>query len=415
MIDLALLRVIKHREQFNKVYRYIPHSAIDKRTKAVVEDIRKYFELHDEETEVDFPAFRSMFFTVWHKGLKKDECEFYNKLLDRMHENVPEAIQKNIINYLLELEFATDAANVIQNYQQGEEIEVVVELDNLVSKVKDALSRTSAFDFADFDDSTIDDGGDDNGLLWPLQVMNDHYRRIQGGDQYIVAARPGKGKTSFLTFLNWSMVKQLPKNKVVVWFNNESRRQRIISRQIMSALNATNQELAEKQKAGKLREEYVKEMGATDRVRVYDIHGKSIFHLEEILEAIGIQNVGVIVIDMLDNVRSPVRKDTQDHQRLEQLYQWSRELGVKYNCPVFPTSQVSTEGAGLMFPLDHMLKGSKTGKQGACDGIIMLGASDDPLLQNKRGISMPKTKSKRTGAQDMREEITFDADRGRFF
>ena len=62
-----------------------------------------------------------------------------------------------------------------------------------------------------------------------------------------------------------------------------------------------------------------------------------------------------------------------------------------------------------------MLKDSKTGKQGACDGIIMLGSSDDPLMQAKRGISMPKTKSKREGMSDLREEVTFDADRGRFF
>ena len=36
MIDLALLRVIKYREQFDKVHRYIPKSAIDKKTKAIV-------------------------------------------------------------------------------------------------------------------------------------------------------------------------------------------------------------------------------------------------------------------------------------------------------------------------------------------------------------------------------------------
>ena len=50
-------------------------------------------------------------------------------------------------------------------------------------------------------------------------------------------------------------------------------------------------------------------MGSADRVRVYDIHGKNNFHLEEILEGIGLENVGGIVIDMLDNVKFPTRKD----------------------------------------------------------------------------------------------------------
>jgi replicative DNA helicase len=409
-----LLRILKYREQFDKVNRYIPHSAIDKRTKAVTEDIRKYFAMNDGEDKIDFPSFRSMFFTTWHKNMADTDCEYYNKLIDRMQEDVPESVKKNIINQLLELEFATEVANVIEEYQQGEEVDVVVCLDNLTKRVKESMERTHALEFAGFEDSTVGESSDDTGLKWPLACMNETYRRIQGGDQYIIAARPGKGKTSFLTFLCWSMAQQMPDNKVIVWFNNESRRQRIMSRQIQSALNKTNGELAQLKTDGKLLEEYVKVMGSKDRVRVYDIHGKNNSYLEEILESIGLDNVGAVVSDMLDNVKFPTRKDFREDQRLEQLYQWHRELGVKYNCPMFPTSQVSNEGAGLMFPTENMLKDSKTGKQGACDGIIMVGSSDDPLLQNKRGISMPKTKSKREGQPDLREEVLFDADRGRY-
>lgn len=414
MIDLALLRIIKYKEQFNKVFRYIPRSAIDKRTKAITVDIRKYFELNPDEDLIDFPSFRSMFFTTWHKGMKDDDCKFYNQLLTRMEDDVSESIKKNIINQLLELELATDVANVIQEYEQGEEVDVVVTLDNLVSKAKEAMERSTSFEYAGFEESTVGEEDEDGGLKWPLAVMNEHYRNIQGGDQYIIAARPGKGKTSFLTFLNWSISQQLPAHKVILWFNNESRRERIMSRQIMSALNASNAELAQFKKDGTLKDKYVKAMGSADKVRVFDIHGKNNAYLEDVIESVGVDNVGAIVIDMLDNVKFPTRTDMREDQRLEQMYQWSRELGVRCNCPMFPTSQISNEGSGLMFPSEGMLKDSKTGKQGACDGIIMIGSSDDPLLQNKRGISMPKTKSKRTGMNDMREEITFDSDRGRF-
>lgn len=414
MIDLALLRIIKNREQFAKVYRYIPRSAIDKRTKAVADDIRKYFEMNQEEEAIDFPSFRSMFFTTWHKGMTDEQCDFYNKLITRMEDDVSDSIRKNIINQLLELEFATDAANVLDEYEQGEEVEVVEAVNNLITKAKDAMERTAAFEFADFEDSTIGDENDDEGLLWCIPQMNDHYRTILGGDQYIVAARPGKGKTTFLTHNNWSMAKQMPDNKYIIWFNNESRRQRIMSRQIQSALNKTNEELVALKSKGELQEAYKAEMGSLDRVRVYDIHGKSNYHLEEILETVGLDNVGAVVIDMLDNVKFPTRADLREDQRLEQMYQWSRELGVKYNCPTFVTSQISNEGAGLMFPSEHMLKDSKTGKQGACDGIIMIGSSDDPLLQHQRGISMPKTKSKRAGMDHMREELLLDEDKGRY-
>ncbi|QDP66059.1 MAG: putative ATP-dependent helicase [Prokaryotic dsDNA virus sp.] len=414
IIDLALLRIIKYKEQFDKVQRYIPNAAISKKTKAIVSDIRKYFKDNPEETVLDFPSFRSMFFTVWHKNMNDESCDYYNKLITRMEEDVPESVKKNIINQLLELEFATNVGNIISEYEAGEEIEVVLEVSKLANAVKDALVKTTGVEYAGFDDATVGDTDDDTGYEWPIAIMNETYRRVQGGDQYIVAARPGKGKTSFLTHLNWSLVQQMPKNKYIVWFNNESRRQRIMSRQIQSALNKTNGELKALKDKGELRDAYINEMGSTDRVRVYDIHGQNNIYLEDILENIGLDNVGAIVIDMLDNVKFPTRRDIREDQKLEQLYQWSRELGVKYNCPVFPTSQISNEGAGMQYPTENMLKDSKTGKQGACDGIIMIGASDDPLLQNKRFISMPKDKNKREGLPKMQAEVTFDADRGRY-
>ncbi len=413
MIDLALLRIIKEREHFDKVSRFIPLSAIDKRTKAIVQDIDKYFTINPDEVSIDFPSFRSLFFTSWHKGMKDDDCKYYNQLLTRMEEDVPDSVRKNIINSLLELEFATDMGNLLSDYKEGEEIEFVHAVDNLLAKVQGTMERTSNLEYAGFEDSTVGEEDDDNGLLWPLNSLNKVYRNVQGGDQTIIAARPGKGKTSLLTFCNWSFVQQMQEDKIIIWFNNESKRQRIMSRQIMSALNATTQECAKWKKEGTLRDRYVKVMGCVNRVRVYDVHGKANYQLEDILENLGDQ-VGLIIFDMLDNVKFPTLKEVREDQRLEQLYQWSREMGVKYNCPIFATSQISGEGDGLMFPALHMLKDSKTGKQGACDNILMLGSSADPLLEHKRGLSMPKTKTKRPGQNDILEEIIFDSDRGRF-
>tara|TARA_R110002020_G_scaffold36419_2_gene109502 strand:+ start:6035 stop:7282 length:1248 start_codon:yes stop_codon:yes gene_type:complete len=414
MIDLALLRVIKYREQYDKVRSYIPVSAIDKKTKAVTKDIGAYFKAHPDEQVINFPAFRSLFFTTYHKGMNDETIKYFNDLLTRMEQDVPDAVKQSMINQLIELEFATNTANVIEEYQDNSEIDILPAVAELVTKAQTSLEKTTTIEYADLDDSTVGEGGDDLGYRWNISTMDEHYRCIQGGDQYIVAARPGLGKTSFLTHLNASLASQMEDNQIIVWFNNESRRQRIMSRQIQSALGMTNTELAELKANGTLAERYIEAMGRKDRVRVYDIHGWNNSQLADILEGVGQDNVGAIIFDMLDNVGYPTRKDVREDQRLEQLYQWARELGVQYNAPVFPTSQVSNEGAGLLFPSENMLKDSKTGKQGACDGIIVIGKSDDPLQQNYRGLSMPKTKSKRAGQADMREEVLFDADHGRY-
>ena len=53
MIDIALLRIIKYREQNDKVSKYIPRSSMDKRTIAIAGDISRYFELNPEEEKID--------------------------------------------------------------------------------------------------------------------------------------------------------------------------------------------------------------------------------------------------------------------------------------------------------------------------------------------------------------------------
>ena len=414
MIDVAVLQIIKYKPQFDKVFRYIPQAAMDKKTKAIVRDFERYFKDNPEETVIDFPAFRSLFFTVYHKGLKDEQIDFYNQILERIEGDVSEAVQKNIVNNLLELEFATNLANYIDEYQAGEEIAIVDIVDNLVANVKDKLERNSNFEYADFEDNTVGDVNEADGYSWPIRKMNETYRTIQGGDQYIIAGRPGLGKTSFITHLLAHIAPQMSENKTIVWFNNESRRQRIMSRQIQSVMNMTNEQLVELKGKNQLKAEYIKVMGRADKIKVFDVHRKNNKYLEDIIESIGIDNIGAIVFDMLDNVDYPMPIGTREDQRLEQLYKWARELGVLCNCPTFPTSQVSNEGEGMLFPAASMLKDSKTGKQGATDGIIIIGKSDDPTKDRIRGLSMPKTKSKLAGAEPMRYESTFDEDRGRY-
>lgn len=55
-----------------------------------------------------------------------------------------------------------------------------------------------------------------------------------------------------------------------------------------------------------------------------------------------------------------------------------------------------------------MLKDSKTGKQGACDFIIMLGASNDPGLASQRFIGLTKNKLRREGKPaDPKQPVKF--------
>lgn len=412
-LDLGLLRVLKYKEQYEKVARFIPMAAISKKTKAIVKDIHKYFEEYPDEEQIDFDVFRNLFFTVWHKTLKDADIDYYNQVLTRMTEDVSDQQRDSMINALIELEFATDVSNLIDTYANDGEIDLVREVSLMTDVAANKMKRAIHVEYAGFEDNTVGEA-QEGGLTWPLDIFNQHYRKILAGDQFILAARPGKGKTTMLTFFNAHFASQLPENKIIVWFNNESRRQRCMARQIQSAVRLTDKEMVEAKNDGTLGQLYKDRVGDLNKIRIYDIHGKDVRFLEEILEGIGVDNVGVIVVDMLDNVKFPTFKDVREDQRLEMMYQWLREKGVEYNCPTFPTSQISNEGAGMEYPAEGMLKDSKTGKQGACDGIIMMGHSDDVLKQRQRYFSMPKTKCKLEGMPNMQEEVLFDDDRGIF-
>ena len=88
---------------------------------------------------------------------------------------------------------------------------------------------------------------------------------------------------------------------------------------------------------------------------------------------------------------------------------------MKHGVIGLATSQISNEGDGLQFPSLGMLKDSKTGKQGACDFMLMIGASNDPNLLGVRYLGMPKNKLRVEGAAgDPRAQVNYAPERVRY-
>ena len=412
MIDSSLLQVIKYKEQFEKVGQYIPEAAIDKQTKAIVKDVGRYFALHPDEACIDFGVFRTLFYTKWHKGLKDDQKDYYAMVLTNMEKDASNEIKRTLINNLLELDCATQIGNIVSEFDNDGEINFIEEVSTVMESITQRTERNEGFTFATDEDCTIGEEEGRSGFKWPLDCMNEHYREILPGDSYIVAASQGVGKTTFLANVLRQAALELPHDQDLVWLNNESSRGRIRSRVIQAALQATNTQLIAWKSDGSLNKRYAEVMGRVDRVKIYDVHEKDTGYITDLLD--GLDNIGVIVFDMLDNVKSSMKDGMREDQRLEQLYAWARVRGVVYDCAIFETSQVSREGDGELFPEKHMLKDSKVGKQGACDGIVMIGYANDPEHQNQYGISMPKTKSRKEGKGNLRAVIHADMAKAKY-
>lgn len=404
MLDIKLLQIMKHKKDFKQLIHAVPMSAVDPKTKELLADFGKYFTKFPNHDQIDLQVFVPRF-RQWHPGMSDESFNSYVGVLRNISNEVDDETRAGIVNDLYELDLGTRVANICANYDAGE---LDTSLPEALSAQIDAYKINTGARAVMWNDSDISEllqeDLDESGVRWRLDTLNRCMRPLRPGDFGIIAGRPDKGKTTFLSSELTFMANQLPDDKNIIWLNNEGLSGRIVKRIYQSALGKTVKSLVELNKEKKLKSLYEKKVGRWDRIRVFDIHGYHVGQVEAILEH---NDPGIIVFDMIDNVRG-FQGEARTDLQLEEMYKWARERAVKYNCVVLATSQISVEGENKQYPPMSALKDSKTGKQGACDFLLMIGAVDDPNLEYSRYLSLPKNKLRRDGAQgDPHAEVQF--------
>lgn len=410
MIDIQLLRIMRSREQYSRLRDVIPKAAVDKQTLAIIADMGKYFEEFSGHADVDLNVFIP-FFKRRHPTLDDANYASYVGILKQISVPVDDDTREAILRSMFQLKLGTDLANMLETFNEGDLEDIASSVGGILDQYKLGCGVKDAR-WIDTDiGELLAQERDDAGLKFRLQCLRTSMRGLRPGDFGIVAARPDRGKTTFLSSEVTYMAPQLEPERNILWLNNEGPGGRIVPRLYQSALGVTSTELIQKYQRGHLETEYTDIVGRRDRIRVVDVHGMNTYQVESIIEA---NNAGVVLYDMLDNIRGFGDAPRTDLM-LERMYQWGREIAVKYEAIGIATSQISAEGDGLQFPPQSALKDSKTGKQGACDFILMIGSSNEPSMAGLRYIGLPKNKLRRDGSPgDPRETVAFRADRARY-
>lgn len=411
MIDITLLRILKNHADFKKLHSHIPINALDQKTKTLISAFSKYFKKFPEHGKIDFQVFIPRFI-AWNPTMDKETLGMYKAIIKQCNEDVEETTKAGIVADLYEIDTAFRIANLCAQYEEGE---LDAPFPALVSSIIDAYKIQTGALGAVWNQTDIsellEEDLNDAGIKWRLSGLRECMRPLRIGDFGIIGGRPDVGKTTFLASETTYMAPQLEPDKNIIWLNNESYSGRIVKRVYQSALGLPMSKIIQLNKQSKLRKMYEKAVGRLDKIRVYDIHGMHVGQVEAILEQ---SNPGIIIYDMIDNIRgfgNAARNDLQ----LEEMYKWGRECSVKYGSIGLATSQISAEGEGMRYPLMHMLKDSKTGKQGACDFQIMIGAVKQQGLENIRFIGVPKNKLRREGAKANPEfEVVFNGETARY-
>lgn len=409
MIDLKLLQILKYREDYRKLIGRVPMESMDTTTVSLLKDFGRYFEMFPTHEVVNLQTFATLYIG-WYPKLTTEEKHAYANILKRVKHDVPEDETGGILQTLLELRLSADLAKLLLDFEEGEVGNIHGSLEDIITTFqRDA--RIKGLDYIRVDvDEMLNMEINEEGMRWRLQCLNDSMRGLRPGDFGIVAGRPDKGKTTFLASEITALAAQT--DRPVIWLNNEGPGNRIYTRLWQAALGMGMSDLIELHRRGRMIPEYEAAIkGDQHKIRVFDIHGMDTYAVERIIEQ---NDPALVVYDMIDNVRG-FSDAARTDLALEKMYQWARELCVKYECAGIATSQISADGADMQFPADHMLKDSKTGKQGACDFILMIGAVADPGYAKARFIGLPKNKLRREGADgDPRACVRYAPEHARY-
>lgn len=410
LIDLSLLRILKHRQDFYRIRNRVPEAAIDPKTRQLMEDFNTYFQKFPEHTKIDIPTFIPIFRAL-HSGMNDELSTAYETILGNVAPDVEAGTRAGVMSFLLDLRLGTEMAGLLAKWDAGDLPNIHAALRDITREYEhDADIESIAYIQPDLDE-LLKASEESVGLNWRLECLRQSMRALRGGDFGILAGRPDKGKTTFLVSEVTYMAPQLPPDRNVLWLNNEGKGERIYLRALQGAFGMTMSEIRALHATGNLYEKYAELVGSKDRIRIVDIHGRDTYEVENIIRD---NSPGLVVFDMIDKIRG-FKDSARTDLQLENMYDWARELAVQYDFAGIGTSQISNEGDGMQFPTLGMLKDSKTGKQGACDFQIMIGASNDVNLAGFRYIGLPKNKLRREGkAGDPRATVNFKPQIARF-
>lgn len=431
-LDLTTLRLLKYRDKYAKLARAVPANAIDSYTKVLLDDFGAWFKEFGDEPVIRIEPFMMWFKGFRHPTLKGEAVDIFTQHMRAVvAEDVSKGVEEGIGERLLEAATAAKITTLLEKYAAGDEVNLYLGMRDINHEHEMATIRKPANpqELTPIE-QILEAEANDEGFSFRNPEMNRCIKPLRGGDFLGFAARPDKGKSSWVADNVTHMAAQVDllypgENRSWIWCNNEGPSRNIVSRTFQAALGATTEEMVAlmRQPATEegyrhlLHQQYVKAIGGRGgALRVFSIHDRWSHEVEELLDR---TRPAGIVFDMVDNIKfggAASNNGQRTDQLLEAMYQWARLKAVQYDCPVIATSQISADGDGLQYPTLPMLKDSKTGKQGAMDVIITMGAVNDPTLANSRYFGTTKNKRKRTGMPGSPNvEMYFDADRSRFY
>lgn len=422
MSDLNLLRVMMERKQFTGSFKSIPMDLYDPHTVTMLGWFKLYYKSYEDHERIDVDTLGSLIKlkTTPHADKAKRDAQtaLMNEMLRNLKQPLPLDIRATTLNALEERRLSAEAAMICRKYDEGEEIDVIFELNKLAIATKQRVELQTHAAWCDTDVwELIQADADDAGYVFDF-LPEEFYTNIKGvneGNNIGVAAPTDKGKTSFLVRVAVSFAKQRFKRmqsddsmkfRPVLYLVNEGTAEVITPRVYQTALELNREQMWERGKAGTITQDYINVMGRKDAIRLINIHGKSVAQVARIIES---HDPFLVISDMTGRIKANGGANgSNDIAQLEEVWNDMRMLSAMMNFIHVGTAQISAEGFDNPYPPLSALQNSKTGIQTTLDLGIWIGAYVNPAPENEdlRGISTPKNKLVKSGKRSYNTVMT---------
>jgi replicative DNA helicase len=409
----------KSKENLQKYRRYIKPHVVVKETNIILDGMDKYYKTFPGITDFAWDSFSAYLIADQSKRLTDDSIVKLRMTLTKAKTYEPHHAHEEVIKTLIELDYLAQIMEECEKVKEGssdlEHVHILA--TNALKDVERYIEKDELFVSADL--SSIADRISSSGYEWRLDALNRSLGPLRTGNFVIVAARVEVGKTTFLASEVSYIAQQLPKDRPVVWVNNEEESSVVFFRIVQAALGIESKEMIADSKAAMAA--YTALMGGDkNKIRVT----KDTNHVRDLETLFREVNPGLIIFDQLDKVGGFKEAEREDIT-LGKIYKWARELARTYG-PVIAASQLSASAVDLKDPpfigMDA-LRGSKTDKPGEADAVITLGKYKEPKTPEEemiRTINVPKNKLPGGGGKQMESErhgqylVTIDPIRARF-
>ena len=409
MYDARLLVLLGTRTEFDKYRKYIQQYYLQKETKQVIADMEKYYKDNETVDEIDWEELRGYIHIECHPTWPIDRHEMYDAIIDNVKSLTPDP---SIIARLNELAVADELITLATEAKDKTKTNSIEACGSLVEEYTKSLVDKDEDTFVDMDVSSLVSSvvkGD--GIEWRLEDLNISVGQVYHSDFILVGKRPETGGTTFLTSEFTYMLSQLPEGKSAIIFNNEEGGDKIGLRLVQSALGKTTPDIEADPVA--IQAEYNAWKGDRN-VYIYEKNDGQLttYDIKRVLKAH--PECWLIGLNVLDKIGGFNKMD--EVGRYRRLAQFARDIAREHGA-VIAIAQADASAEGVQYLDQTQLYGSKTGVQGECDVMIMIGK--DLEEDDVRYFSIAKNKKPITGRMDfsarhLRFKCKFDGNCGRF-